>query len=198
MVPSPAPQVQVRLRAAPRYDPPYDDEHSGELWMVNPVQPLLSLARPPCPPATPPTARSRPGAATVPAPLPPVAAKSPPATAAVRFVNTCLEIFNGYRPVSHFRALASPLAAATVHTEMTHALRRLRRAASRGGTMIKLRQMRTCLPQPTVTEIAAVIGTAPARHQSGTGPQAPQRAWAFASRLEYLHGRWLCTAARVL
>lgn len=116
-------------------------------------------------------------------------------TAAVRFINTCLEIFNGYRPVTHFRSLASPLEAGEVVAEMTQALRRLRHAArrstSRRDGLIKLRRMRTCQPLPGVAEVAVVIGL-------GGNAARDQPAWALAYRLEQRHGRWLCTTARML
>lgn len=192
-----APEVAVRLRAAPRYDPPYDDERSGELWALGSAQPLLTPTPLPAPGSRP--ARQPPVAA--PRGRKPAPATGPAVAVAVRFVNTCLEIFNGYRPVGHFRALASPLAAASVIAEMSQALHRLRRAAG-GPTgdriLIKLRQMRTCQPRPSVTEIAAVIGTAVRPQATVPARRIPDRAWAFASRLEHLHGRWLCTAARVL
>jgi hypothetical protein len=77
---------------------------------------------------------------------------------------------------------------------MAQALRRLRRSAGRAGHRglpIKLRRMRTCQPQPGVAEIAVVIGVGSAGHRAAA-------AWALAYRLEQRHGRWLCTAARML
>lgn len=121
-------------------------------------------------------------------------AAPPTTTAAVRFINTCLEIFNGYRPVAHFRTLASPLEAGRVVAEMTQALRRLRRSTSTSrhrDRLIKLRRMRTCQPRPDVAEVAVVIGV-------GGNAVRGQSAWALAYRLERQHGRWLCTAARML
>jgi hypothetical protein len=116
---------------------------------------------------------------------------------AARFVNTCLEILNGYRPVNHFRALADPLAAATVLAEMTRAVGRLR-PATRGRGLVRLRAMRTCEPRPGVAEIALVVGAQTATTAGrAAGPDAG-RAWGLAYRLERQHGRWQCTAARLL
>jgi hypothetical protein len=112
-------------------------------------------------------------------------------------VNTCLEILNGYRPVNHFRALADPLAAATVLAEMTRAVGRLR-PATRGRGLVRLRAMRICEPRPGVAEIALVVGTQTATTAGrAAGPDAG-RAWGLAYRLERQHGRWQCTAARLL
>jgi Family of unknown function (DUF6459) len=177
-------QGVVRLRSAPAYDPPYDDECPPERWGPGPgvVQPLLELAAPP-------VAREpdRPGWRRAPAP----ATASPATTAAAtRFVNTCLEILNGYRAITHVRVLAHPFAAPVVLSEMSRAVQRLRRAARDGGDqLVKLRTMRTCEPRPRVAEIAVVVGRA-----SGTGCDT----WALAFRLEQAHGRWLCTAAALL
>lgn len=130
---------------------------------------------------------------------PPLPASASPATgtAAVRFVNTCLEIINGYRAVGHFRALAHPLAAGAVAAAMGDAIRRLRKSGATPltggrGALVKVRQMRTCEPRPGVAEVAVVVG-------ARTGPHGRnEHTWALAFRLEHQHGRWLCTAARML
>jgi hypothetical protein len=181
----------VRVRSAPAHDPPYDDERPPEWWGPGAaVQPLLELPAPAAPERDPdpPAWRSRAPAAGG-LGNPPPAASPATTAAATRFVNTCLEILNGYRAVTHVRLLAHPLAAATVLSEMSRAVRRLRRAARGGDQLIKLRTMRTCEPRPRVAEIAVVVGR-------GTGPG--QDTWALAFRLEQAHGRWLCTAAALL
>jgi hypothetical protein len=173
----------VRLRSAPAYDPPYDDERPPEWWGSGAVQPLLELPAPP-------VAERDPGRPAWRAP-PPQAGASPATTAAAtRFVNTCLEILNGYRPVTHVRVLAHPLAAQAVLAEVSRAVRRVRRAARASGRdeLVKLRTMRTCEPRSRIAEIAVVVGT------EGRG----RRVWALAFRLEQVHGRWLCSVARVL
>jgi Family of unknown function (DUF6459) len=167
----------VRLRSAPAYDPPYDDERPPEGWGSGAVQPLLELPAPPVAERTPDR------------PVPQPAASPATTTAAARFVNTCLEILNGYRAVTYARVLAHPLAAASVLSEMSQAVRRLRRPARGSDQLIKLRTMRTCQPRPRVAEIAVVVGR-------GTG--AGRDVWALAFRLEQVHGRWLCTAATML
>jgi hypothetical protein len=206
---TPVADPPVRLRSVPRCDPPYDDERPADMWAATTAQPLLDLPPPaaggrrfgpPAPVVAPePVHRQVPQAAARAGGEPwlgPPAANSATTTAAVRFVNTCLEIFNGYRAVGHFRSLACPLSATNVVAEMTQALRRLRRSSGRAGhrgSPIKLRRMRTCQPQPGVAEIAVVIGVGSA----GAANRAAA-AWALAYRLEQRHGRWLCTAARML
>lgn len=194
MTSPPATRWTVRLRRAPAYDPPYDDERHPDVWGALP-QPLLDL----------PASRMDPRRLTGggPARREPLghATASPPAkSAAARFLHTCLEIVNGLRPASHIRMLARPLEAAEVLAVVTHGSRRLQqavrprtvpdgragsRAGGRGDGQIRLRRMRTCEPRPGAVEIAAVIGTR-------------DRAWAAAFRLESRHGRWQCTAAAIL
>jgi Family of unknown function (DUF6459) len=177
----------VHVRSAPACDPPYDDERPPEWWGPGVVQPLLELPATPAAergPDRPAWRRAQAGVAGGPG------RPHPPTTAAVvRFVNTCLEILNGYRAVTHVRVLAHPLAASTVLSEMSQAVRRLRRAARGGDQLIKLRTMRTCEPRPRVIEVAVVVGR---------GSGAGQDTWALAFRLEQVHGRWLCTAAQLL
>lgn len=170
----------VRLRSAPTYDPPLEGG-SGQGWMppAQPTLPLSTLAGPP------PQETS----------TPPVPDDTDPATraAAQRFVRTCLEILNGYRPVTHVRSLAYPLAAASVLQAMTFATRRLARATA--GTSprapVHLRRLRVCQPRPGVAEISAVVGT-DQRARGGV------RCWGAAFRLEHHRGRWWCTVARLI
>jgi hypothetical protein len=210
------------VRPAPAYDPPYDEERPSDWCAPDVVQPLLEL------PGLPDTGRrlgppDRPAGAGWPDRVP-VGASPVTTAAAARFVNTSLEILNGYRPVTHARALSAPLAAATVLEAMAEAVQRLRPAARRGG-LVKLRAMRTCEPRPGVAEIALVIaidgGTGPGPGRSvpasrGTtnvtrpsdtsrrtttdraGRGRREQAWGLAFRLEQQHGRWRCTAARML
>jgi hypothetical protein len=213
------------VRPAPSYDPPYDEDRPAGWWPPDLLQPLLELpglagagwpASPPGPAdqGPGPDRRSRPAR---PAAGPPPAASPPTVAAAARFVNTCLEILNGYRPVAHFRSLSDPLAAAEVLAEMTRAVRRLRPTTRQPG-LVKLRAMRTCEPRPGVAEIALVVGVGVgvgaggAGRPAGAGPAAggdrraagggrtgrDARVWALAFRLECQHGRWQCTAAQLL
>jgi hypothetical protein len=213
-----AARVPVRVLPAPAYDPPYDEDRPAGWWPPDLVQPLLELPglagtvsatgrepaagpapgvdRPPGGVDRPPGGVDRPPGGVDPTPgvgRPP-AASPPTVAAAARFVNTCLEILNGYRPVSHFRALADPLATAAVLAEMTRAVSRLGPLVRREG-LVRLRAMRTCEPRPGVAEIALVVGV-----RSGQPPGAGGhgQAWALAYRLERQHGRWHCTAARLL
>jgi hypothetical protein len=167
------------LRPVPVYDPPYDDEAPGGTSGPVPGQVPLALPTPPAP--------------SLPAPVPPAPGASPASrTAAVRFVNACLEIFNGYRPVAHARALAGPLQAAPVLAALTLASRRLARVAGQPPAgKIKLRRMRVCEPRDGVAEISVVLTTGCQRPAAG-------RSWAAAFRLERHHGRWQCTAAHLL
>jgi hypothetical protein len=188
----------VLVRPAPASDPPYDDESPPEWWGAGALQPLLEL---PAPAPEPIAGRAR-------SPAPHVGTSPSTAAAATRFVNTCLEILNGYRPATHIRGLAYPLDAPAVLAETQRAVRRLRQAAGR-DTLLKVRTMRTCEPRPGVAEIAVVVGTDPptrirttlrtqstpvVRHAAAASPQA----WALAYRLEQRHARWLCTAAHLL
>jgi hypothetical protein len=171
----------VRVRPAPAYEPPYDDERSGDRWDLRVVQPLLE-------PPAPVVLRRRIGQRSTPASPSPSPTATPATTAAaVRFARTCVEILNGYRPVGHFRALASPLAAGAVVEAMVDAGRRLREARRTRHELVRLRSVRTCEPRPGVAELALVVA-----HTT------THRAWALAYRLERRHGRWLCTAAAML
>jgi hypothetical protein len=171
----------VRLRPAPACDPPYDDERHPDAWNA-PVQPPLELEL--APPVFP-EPRRRPAGSQRPE------IGTAPGTKAIadRFLNACLEIVNGLRPVAHIRELSRPLEAADVLAAMTDGSRRLQRLArgSAAGrdTRVRLRRMRTCEPRPGALEIAAVIGT-------------DSHTWAAAFRLERRHGRWQCIAAAIL
>jgi hypothetical protein len=185
----------VRLRPAPSSEPPFTDEDVSR-WPA-PEQLTLDLFE-----ATrrgagrPPDRRQRPGPtpagpARRPAgPLPPGAlvTATPEATrAAHRFVGTCLEVLNGYRPPGQLRPLLDPASAADLLPELSRATARSgppRRRSTRPG--VHLRRLRVCEPRPAAVEVAAVL--------AGTGG----RVWAMALRLEHRRGTWLCTALQVL
>lgn len=192
----------IRLVRAPSYDPPFDDEQPEGWWPGDGLQPMLDLPWPPVP-------SPRPAPPPYPAAAGPDAAGQPPVDpstatdAANWFVRTSVEILNGYRPVGHFRALASPQDAPAVMVAMTDAIRRLRQVAGGVGTgLVRPRKVRTFAPRPGAIEIAAVIGTGPVPGRGSAGraafPRATERAWAFACRLEQRGGRWCCTAAHLL
>jgi hypothetical protein len=205
MSPTLAADLRVRLRSIPTYDPPYEDDAPPDWRSAGASQPMLS---PPLAPrgerltgdSVPPGVLRqivRSGRPLPPGPPLPASASPATTTAVVRFVNTCLEILNGYRALGHFRVLAHPEHVTAVLAAMTQAVRRLRRttaaAATAGrGALIKARQLRTCEPRPGVAEVAVVIGAQAPRPADG------EQAWALAFRLERQHDRWLCTAAQLL
>lgn len=185
----------IRLRPVPAFDPPYEDEVSPDFWGAQ-----LALqfdltgrrrARPPIPiPGVTPLTTPAPDAA--PAVVPPA---SPEARrAAKRFLDTCLEIFNGYRPIAHVRPLTVPALAEAVIEQLgtgvdrTARLRRGQRPgpAGRGQLLLlRVRRLHVCEPRPGAAEAAAALSLA-------------GRTWAYAFRLERRRGSWLCTAARVV
>ncbi|QKW12374.1 Rv3235 family protein [Verrucosispora sp. NA02020] len=211
------PRPPVRLRPAPAFDPPFLDEDATG-WPV-PVHGQLALdlfaGAGPWPvrrePDRPPTRRPVLGAIplvdeagphTRPAPSGPGADRSrrlppdalvtatPAATrVAHRFVATCLEVFNGFRPPVQLRRHLDPARTAHLLPELARAAARgapatPRRRSTRPG--LRLRRLRVCEPRPAAIEVAVVL----------TG--AAGRTWAMALRLEHRRGTWLCTDLRVL
>jgi hypothetical protein len=127
-----------------------------------------------------------------PAALPPgaLATASPEARqAARRFLGTCLEILNGYRPVAQIRPLASPAHATEIIEQLTAAVARAaapRHPAARTARgFVRLRRMRVCEPRPGVAEAAAALGV-------------DDRTWALPFRLERRRGGWVGTEVRLL
>ncbi|WP_328850566.1 Rv3235 family protein [Micromonospora globbae] len=182
----------VRLRPAPPLDPPYADE---DTWSPAPHGQLaLDLFASTRPDGHPPQRRLRPvppGPGRGPAaPLPPAAlvTASPEATrAAHRFVGTCVEVLNGYRPPHQLRALLDPARAHELLPELSRAAGRTgptRRRTARAT--VHLRRLRAAQVRPDAVEVAAVL--------TGAGG----RSWALALRLEHRRGRWLCVALHVL
>ncbi|MEU7959696.1 Rv3235 family protein [Micromonospora humida] len=180
----------IRLRPAPVTDPPYVDE-VPDLWPRPPGQLALDLFGTGRPAAGRPTGRRpdprpRPGHPAAP-PLPPPATTTPEATrAAHRFVGTCLEILNGYRPPGQIRALVEPGRTVEVAEQLARAAARtppVRRRSTRPA--VHLRRLRVCQPRPAAVEVAAVV--------TGGG-----RSWAMALRLEHRRGNWLCTTLQVI
>ncbi|MCZ7420770.1 MULTISPECIES: Rv3235 family protein [unclassified Micromonospora] len=104
-----------------------------------------------------------------------------------RFVATCLEVFNGFRPPVQLRRQLDPARVAVLLPELARATARgapARRRSARPG--VRLRRLRVCEPRPTAIEAAAVL--------TGAGG----RSWAMALRLEQRCGNWFCTDLRVL
>ncbi|MFJ6195328.1 Rv3235 family protein [Micromonospora sp. NPDC092111] len=180
----------IRLRPAPVSDPPYLDE-APDLWPRPPGQLALDLFGAGQPPVGRPAGRRhdpRPGPGRPPAPpLPASATVTPEATrAAHRFVGTCLEILNGYRPPAQIRALVEPGSTVEVTEQLARAAARtgpVRRRSTRPA--VHLRRIRVCEPRPAAVEVAAVV--------AGAG-----RCWAMALRLEHRRGNWLCTTLQVI
>ncbi|MFI7434800.1 Rv3235 family protein [Micromonospora haikouensis] len=187
----------VRVRPAPPLDPPFLEEPAEgwprpvaaqlalDLFEAHRLAPRRPTGRPHDPRPTP----GGPGRATPAAPPPSaLVTATPEATrAAQRFVATCLEIVNGYRPPGQIRPLTEPGRAADVAQELATAAAHtgpVRRRSTR--PTVRLRRLRVCEPRPAAVEAAAVLTAA-------TG-----RTWAMALRLEHRRGRWLCTALQVL
>ena len=107
--------------------------------------------------------------------------------AAKRFLDTCLEIVNGYRPAGHVRALASPADAAGMVEHLASAASRLsgRRRPGQPVRTIRLRRLRVCEPRPGVVEAAAAVGIA-------------GRTWAIAFRIERRRGNWVGISVALL
>ncbi|MEV4413405.1 Rv3235 family protein [Catellatospora sp. NPDC049609] len=162
-----APAGSVRIHRAPRLDPPFDDELRPTTYRPSRPEPREVVP---------------PGA---------VAGASPEChTAAHRFLNLCLELFNGFRSPSQLRPLLRVTEAHDVLEELSRALRRLaaqHRAAPPGTprTPVRRRQLRTCEPRPGVAEVAAVLSNG-------------RTTWSMAYRLERDGTTWRCTALTVL
>ncbi|MEV0157037.1 Rv3235 family protein [Micromonospora sp. NPDC050686] len=192
-----SPRPPVRLRPAPPIDPPFTDEEAGPWLPPAGLQLALDLFERARPEPARPAGRQR-GPRPAPAgpgrqgsaPIPPTArASATPeaARAAHRFVATCLEILNGYRPIGQIRPLSEPGRSADVVEQLARAAARsgpVRRRSTRPA--VRLRRLRVCEPRPAAVEVAVVLGN------------AAGRSWAMALRLEQRRGNWLCTTMQVL
>jgi uncharacterized protein DUF6459 len=167
------PGALVRVRPAPALDPPYDDE-----------------------PDRPPTDPYEGGPATPgpDAPPPPTAREPSEAHRVVRrYLDACLEVLGGFRPLAHLR----PLTEAGRFEEVAAQLARLGRlggsAVTRPGSGLvrvgadrpRLRHLRVCEIRNGVVEAAAVLGRG-------------EQVRALTLRLEQRAGAWLCTHLEVL
>lgn len=184
----------VRLRPAPSIDPPCVEDDPAH-WPIDGQLALDLFRLGPGPlPRSPNQGRgagpgpARPRRTSTRMPATALATATPEATrVAHRFVTTCLEVINGYRPHSQLRRLLEPSRAAELAAELTRATARagpVRRRSTRPGT--RLRRLRVCEPRAAVVEAATVLA----------GPAG--RTWAMAIRLEQRRGSWLCTALNVL
>ncbi|TDB73736.1 Rv3235 family protein [Micromonospora sp. KC721] len=179
----------IRLRPAPLSEPPYADE-APDLWPRPAGQLALDLFGAAHQPAGRPAGRRhdpRPPSHPGRPPLAALVTATPEATrAAHRFVGTCLEILNGYRPPGQLRALVAPGRVIEVTEQLAQVASRtgpVRRRATR--PTLHLRRLRVCEPRPAAVEVAAVLAS-------------PGRSWAMAVRLEHRAGTWLCTVLQVL
>lgn len=192
----PAGRLPVQLRAVPPLDPPFDDESTAAagpgrgqlaLDLTGAGRPVISSR----PRGGSHPAHRRPAAPLDPLPLPNgmVPTATPEARqAARRFLRTCLEILNGYRPISHLRPLTSPGESEGVIGQFAVGLDRLAVLARRAGgrrELVQIRRVRVCEPRPGAAEAAAVLGNG-------------GRTWAVAFRLERRRGSWVATALCVV
>lgn len=154
--------VGVRIHRAPLLDPPFDDELSPTTYRPAQLQPRDVI---------PPEA---------------IAGASPQChTAAHRFLNLCLELFNGFRSPTGLRPLLRVTEAHVVMEELSRGLRCLAKRRREQRATIRRRQLRTCEPRPGVAEVAAVLSDG-------------RVTWSIAYRLELDGTAWRCTALSVL
>jgi uncharacterized protein DUF6459 len=183
------PRAAIRLRPAPRCEPPFDDEVEPAHWATA-HQLALTWAPPRVPAATAPRSRRPDAPRTV------VAGASADAKLAVRrFVQLCVEVLNGYRPPAHLRRLARPAEAADVVAQGVAGARRvatLRQAIQAAGRRpprrpppVAVLRLRLCEPRPGAVEAAVTLITG-------------ERTWAMALRMELQHQAWSATTLRLI
>ena len=172
----------IRLLPAPPLEPPFDDELEPDgSWPLPPevgAQLALDWSQ---------AAQPSPEPADTPPPDPMSAASPAVRYAVVRFLDRCLEIFNGHRPASHVFRMSAPVHAQTIMEQLAAVAQRTtrRRDGIRTGTRpgaVACRRVRICEPRPGAAEAVAVL------------TQTPGRTWALAFRLEQRRNAWLCTA----
>ncbi len=162
----------MRVRRAPRLEPPYDDELPGpRLWLV-PVQEELPFDEPA------PRRFERPVDFFDPQPTSRLQLPGPEPWAA-RFVQAVLEMLVGRRPAAQLQEWTSP----PVLAGLVNASGR-RRWAAPGLPPAIVRSIRVYEPADGVAEMCAVI-------------QRGRRYFAAAGRLEGFDGRWRCVALRL-
>jgi hypothetical protein len=192
----------VRMRPAPQFDPPYDDEPAAPVRVLGPVDE-----------PGPPERSEDPERLWGPAPAGPAGGLPPRAgtggQAAYRYVGLCLEVLEGYRPATHLRRLTLAAAFENVLDQLSRPAARTghpssggpapqatggrptpggappTRRGDRGADRLRLRRLWVGEPSDGVVEAAAVVGRA-------------DRAWALALRLERRGDRWLCIDLQVV
>ncbi|MGW4946762.1 Rv3235 family protein [Actinoplanes sp. NPDC004185] len=180
------PRPAIRLRPAPRHEPPFDDERDPSTW-PSPHQLALDWTVPPRPPVEPPPPPVRRTVVT--------GASAEAKTAVRRFVGMCLEVLNGYRPAAHLRSLSQPREAGNVVAQGLVGARRVSEARQsrmagraprpRRPAPAAVVRLRLCEPREGAVEGAAVV-------------LLGERTHAMAFRLELLDGVWLATVFRFI
>jgi hypothetical protein len=184
------PRPAIRLRPAPRHEPPFDDERDTLTW-PSPDQLALDWSH-----LTAPVRHSPPKPAPPPLKRPAVTGVSPEARLAVRrFVSTCVEVLNGYRPATHLRKLSQPREASTVVAQGVvgaHRVTEARQARTAGRsprprrpTPAAVVRLQLCEPREGAVEAAAVLVIGDRTH-------------AMALRLELHDDAWLATTMRLI
>ncbi|MEV8505198.1 Rv3235 family protein [Actinoplanes sp. NPDC051475] len=116
---------------------------------------------------------------------------SPDAKLAVRrFVGSCVEVLNGYRPAAHLRRLAQPREAATVVAQGLDGAKRVAEARRlhtrfRRPAPVAVLRSSLCEPRPGAVEAAVLL-------------LIGDRTWAMALRLEQHDEAWLATVLRLI
>lgn len=196
----------VRMRPAPQFDPPYEDEPAAPVRVLGPADEPGSRGGD--------RHRSEdPERLWGPAPPGPVSGLPPRAgtggQAAYRYVGLCLEVLEGYRPATHLRRLTLATAFESVMDQLSRPAARTGHPSSggpqpqaaagrptaggahharhggRGNDRLRLRRLWVGEPSDGVVEAAAVLGRA-------------DRAWALAMRLERRGDLWLCIDLQVV
>jgi hypothetical protein len=186
----------IRLRPVPRYEPPFDDELTPQVWASARQLPLDWSAQQVPPVSSGGTCGPRAVPVPRPDPAPPVVAgaSSDAKLAVRRFVHLCVEVLNGYRPPAHLRRLALPAEAAGVVAEGLAGARRVAalRAAKKVGIRplrrpapVAVLRLRLCEPRPGAVEAAVALVTG-------------ERTWAMALRMELHQKSWAATALRLI
>jgi Family of unknown function (DUF6459) len=156
----------IRVRPAPRREPPFDDETGARhLWVVGPLDRQLPFQAP-----SPPWSR----------PAPPVRASVPLPDArrwARRLLTGIFETAAGRRPLQQLAAMLSPSVAYGLSADFERAARAGRRHWSHAA---RVRSVRATQPAVGVAEICATI-------------QVGDRVRAVALRVEEHRERWRCT-----
>jgi hypothetical protein len=156
----------IRVRPAPRRDPPFDDETGARhLWVVGPLDRQLPFQPPPLP-----WSRS----------APPLRAGAPlpdPRRWARRLLTGIFETAAGRRPLQQLAAMLSPSVAYGLSADFERAAQAGRRHWSHTA---RVRSIRATQPAVGVAEICATI-------------QVGDRVRAVALRVEEHRERWRCT-----